>query len=278
MKKSDNRNIQYYNDQFINGVLNGRHPNSFPRNSELYQLYNKSMGRVHHSSQGKDILQLASTLDSSSCDADDMSYLQESQTASRQRIMKSQHDTQKTQDEPRIQSINGIRVEMTKGAHIHYGMSVVIKNFAGEVMCVNKFDELRSKAIADLLPTDKIVFQLIDIRESSNAASINFGDPIWMKSIDNYTDYANDSSTSASFALAGRIIGAKVFEPPNVTSIQEQFRKTNLSNFDVKAEELATKRDKLVDKDGLGLSPAEKSQDSSMMKQPVEGKACFYLV
>lgn len=166
-------------------------------------------------------------------------------------------------------------------------MSVVIKNYLGEIVCVNKYDELRCKQVADLVPTDRIVFRVLDMRETSNAASVHYGDPIWIKvSEDILMQFPSDHHLSeedlrpnGSIAAGGRIVGAKLFHPPEVKSMQKEFTSMSMNKLSSLADEEQRQRNRMDHKESNNdaATPSNDAMGNSLSThaKDIVGHACL---
>lgn len=222
--------------KLLTGIINGRHPSSFPKNTELWYYYKKSNERLQYTSKGKPLFKSSISPVYSIDDPNSLFSIDEKETTTNK---PSTHEFKgfKKEHIPHTQKINGIEIELSGGISIHYGMLIVVKNYLDEVVCINKLDEIRCKPINQLSVFDRIVFRIIDMNEPSNAASINFGDPIWLQVVDdnnvnnnpvNDLNNGNDNDSIDSETVFnpngvlsnnGRIIAAKVFHLPSMSCI-----------------------------------------------------------
>lgn len=133
-----------------------------------------------------------------------------------------------------VQMIASTQIDTSQGTPLHYGSTVVIKNYFNEVVCVNQVDELRCKPVSSITDDDHIVFRIIDVMNPTNSDALTFGDHIYIQVVD---DSGNE------FHSDDRIIGSKVSSESSMSYIQDeqhtQFKTSDL-NSDDDAEKLNT--------------------------------------
>ena len=87
---------------------------------------------------------------------------------------------------------------------IHYGMKFIIMNPMDEVLCMNKWNEIKIKHIKLLDSTDRICFKVLDLGDQSNPGILKYGAPMWLQVLEAAIDAENSWQT-------GYLLGAKVF-------------------------------------------------------------------
>lgn len=206
----DFENIQ---KNYTKRLLLGRHPRSFPRQSELWHhtvTSNARLSRIHNGHKLWNVV-----------DEEEQSHLNESSTVLDSETEKTPVNqfnytstVQLHEKKKQLESLNGISVDMKSQVRMHFGMSFFIMNFMDEVLCVNKWDEVLCKPQNKLTQSDRITFKLIDLEDPTNPGAIKYGRPIWLQIIDN-------SSIADNSMQSGSVVGAQLFEPPEMGSVQK---------------------------------------------------------
>lgn len=112
-------------------------------------------------------------------------------------------------------------IDLENRSKIHFGMSFVILNAMGEVLCVSNMDseELRKvecKRSEQLGRSDKYIFRLIDLNEPTSAGQIYLNSPIWLQ-------IAPEASSSEHVLTEqGMVLGSKLFYAPRMASLQAE--------------------------------------------------------
>lgn len=104
---------------------------------------------------------------------------------------------------------------------MHYGMTIVVMNVLGQVLSVKTFKdesgiesfEIQCKNPELLAEEDRFCFKLLDLAEPLNPGPIKYGAPLWLQ----LEDSAGGSESSW---LQGSVLGAQLFGPPEMKSIQ----------------------------------------------------------
>lgn len=163
-------------DGYSKAVCRGRHPISFPKKSELWHHFQASKERVERISKGHQFWEVI--------------HDQDSRYVGDEKAQEDDSGKLKFNIQPngrgsvQLRTINGIQVDVKvsqgnlQSNHvtplfqseipIHYGMLFVVMNLMEEVLCVNKWDEVKCKPIHLIEPTDKICFKVIDLADPSN--------------------------------------------------------------------------------------------------------------
>jgi hypothetical protein len=196
-------------NKYTRGLLKGRHPRSFPKQSELWHHYKSSASRLDRVTKGHNLWNVV--------DEEEDKYEQilspTSDQESGQPLARSgtlNPDIGSTRYIPKS-TLHGFHVD-TKGVmKMHYGMNIVLMNCSDEVLCVNKFEEVLCKAESLLEEGDEIIFKLIDLTEPTNPGPIEYGKPIWLQTL---------SSSSDNNIHFGFVLTSKLFGPPEMESTQ----------------------------------------------------------
>ena len=193
-------------------LLRGRHPRSFPRDSEFWGHYNQSnyrLGRVEKGCSLFETIQhesmFSQSLAKSSLISSDESIAQQETTPLRDKGLQNKSQT----------AVEGDFIDKTARVKMHYGSNFVIMNVTGEVLCVNEEDQVECKKMNSLLKSDRNIFKIIDINEPSNVGRIHFDGPIWLQVLSD----PNSENYSSSWE-SGYVLGSKVFFAPTATSLQ----------------------------------------------------------
>ena len=81
--------------------------------------------------------------------------------------------------------INGMQIDIRNKTQLHYGQMVVVMGEKNNIVCVSQeTNEIKLKPQDSVLPTDRTLFKLIDLRDSSNPHAVKYGEPLWLQIID----------------------------------------------------------------------------------------------
>jgi len=217
--------------RYSKAVFNGRHPKSFPKQSELWYHYKQANDRLNRVAKGHSFWNVIEeendrlnppifqqqSLDSSLTSEYDSDHDDSHNNAmNSNRFSKSPGHAVSFNNNP---TINGVQVDFKSEVQLHYGISVIIMNYTDEVLCVNKFDEIRTKSVNSLQPSDRVVFKVLDLSDPTNPAGLLYGDNIWLQVANTDAQGVVTEATSHGHNN-GLVIGSKLFEPPIMKSMQ----------------------------------------------------------
>lgn len=223
-------NFQVIQKSYTKSILLGRHPRSFPRQSELWYhttVSNDRLNRVHNGHNLWNVVEEESEMNNI------MNENSIKLNAEKRVKPKNEFNYVSTlqihEKKKQLESLNGISVDMKSQVRLHFGMSFFIMNFMDEILCVNKWDEILCKPLNKLSQSDRITFKLIDLEDPTNPGAIKYGQPIWLQVIDN-------SAVADNSLQAGSVIGSQLFQPPEMGSVQKA--KLNINNTNASIDKL----------------------------------------
>lgn len=197
--------------QYTRGLLKGRHPRSFPKQSELWYHYKSSAARLDRVTKGHNLWNVVEEQEEkleqipSPC-----SEHGENQAFNRSGTFASVADKGNSRYIPKS-TLHGMYVDTKSVMRMHYGMNIVLMNCSDEVLCVNQYDEVLCKTEAMLEDGDEICFKVIDLTEPTNPGAIEYGKPIWLQTL---------RSNSDNNIYFGFVLTSKLFGPPEMQSTQ----------------------------------------------------------
>lgn len=197
-------------NKYTKQLLKGRHPRSFPRHSELWHYYDESTRRLENCLKGRDLWNVIDTEDD-----------------------EHSHMTASVSDEPKERPLStpinnqtgiyrGITVDLKGSLRMHYGMTIVVMNVLGQILSVKPYRdesgiesfEIQCKNPELLAVEDRFCFKLLDLAEPLNPGPVKYGAPLWLQLGD------SSSGGGESSWLQGSVLGAQLFGPPEMKSIQ----------------------------------------------------------
>jgi hypothetical protein len=216
--KSEDRTIPDFNEIHTNyskALVRGRHPNSFPKESELWYHFRSSSERVKKVAFGYDIWEVIEDQESVH------------KNAERHVKMKSEEDELKAEvnnavsaqapthpNAIQMRTINGVQIDMKGQVPMHYGMVFIMMNMMEEVLCVNKWDQVKCKPIQNIDPTDRICFKVLQLLDPTNPGVLKYGSPMWLQLMD------SSLSDGESAWQNSHVLAAKPYAPPEMGSME----------------------------------------------------------
>lgn len=217
-------------------MVHGRHPKSLPRDSELW-IYNKiSAERRSRIKKGHEFWKVLSETNLEAVASDALNEKDRNRnvqgnslkvdtkidkTDDVQNVLKGSIKKQLNSLDATMDNLD-IKVDFVHQNQINYGMTFMIMNYANEVLYVDKNGQLRAKPITFVQPYDRVKFKMIDLINPSNPSALEFGDNLWIQCLD-ISENADNSFT------AGTVLTTKLYEPPELASVQfeENFSSTS---------------------------------------------------
>jgi len=221
---SNGTNLPDFEDiqkKYTKRLLLGRHPRSFPRQSELWHHTVSSNSRLARIHNGHKLWNVVDDEVTKAQINDNSTVLDSEADKTPKNEFNYTSTVQLHEKKKQLESLNGISVDMKSQVRLHFGMSFFIMNFMDEVLCVNKWDEVLCKPQNKLTQSDRITFKLIDLEDPTNPGAIKYGRPIWLQIIDT-------SSIADNSLQSGSVVGSQLFEPPEMGSVQKS--KTSTKN------------------------------------------------
>eukprot|EP01035_Chromulina_nebulosa_P035014 gene35014-47048_t len=211
-------------EKLQNALMNGRHPKSLPKKSELWHYWKLSCDRTERIQKGHkfwNVLQEENVMKKFPHDREhDRRIAEQLHAQSSEFNIPSQGSnkggkTRKSTSGMKPNSVEEIhvKVDFKRKSQINFGMTFIITNYLDEILYVNKHGELRCKPMNALAPSDKIKFKLVDLANPTNPGALQYGTPMWLQSID-----ANET-TDHSFHN-GHVLTSKLFGPPQLKAVQ----------------------------------------------------------
>jgi hypothetical protein len=196
---------------YSKALVRGRHPNSFPKQSELWYHFRASSDRVKKVAFGYDLWEVIEEHEAGYRSADKKVQIKENADE-----LKAEVNTMSTQAHPnaiQMRTINGVQIDMKGQVPMHYGMVFIMMNMMEEVLCVNKWDEVKCKPIQNIDPTDRICFKVLQLLDPTNPGVLKYGSPMWLQLM--------DSSLSDGEAAwqNSHVLAAKPYAPPEMGSM-----------------------------------------------------------
>jgi hypothetical protein len=155
-----------------------------------------------------------------------------------------------------------IKVDFVHQNQINYGMTFMIMNYANEVLYVDKNNLLRAKPISAVQPYDRVKFKMVDLVNPSNPSALEFGDNLWIQCLD-ISDNADNS-----FA-AGTVLTTKLYEPPELTSVQFEENFSTSSSSSAMNKPVVGKKKEEIEQEVINL---EKEKEEKMVQLQKEKK------
>mmetsp|Transcript_24802 Transcript_24802/g.25431 ORF Transcript_24802/g.25431 Transcript_24802/m.25431 type:complete len:811 (-) Transcript_24802:16-2448(-) len=196
--------FQSIHNNYTRGLLKGRHPRSFPRQSELWHHYKASSKRLERVSKGHKLWNILDEIEGEHHQA------KLSPDIKPKRNVGSNFNDLSSSYIPK-EPLHGLNVDLKGIFRMHYGMNVVIINSLDEVLCVNQHREVMCKTEEQLENTDEICFKIVDLTDPSNPGPLAYGKPIWLQILNSEED---------NNIYYGFVLGAKLFGPPEMESTQ----------------------------------------------------------
>ena len=211
----------YFEEQqqkYVRQVSKGRHPRSFPRVSELWHHALATSKRLDKIRAGHNVWHVLE--ESSSVSAHDRLEPQEkgAESASSFSVADSENPPNlafppQSAPSPAVPNfgtciINGMQIDIRNKLQLHYGMMAVLMNERNDVLCVSPApeNEMRIKPRHAILPNDRTLFKLIDLRDLTSPHSIRYGEPVWLQII----DVSGNPGTTYGWNQA-TLLGTKLF-------------------------------------------------------------------
>lgn len=213
MSLDSTNDFQSIHNNYTRGLLKGRHPRSFPRQSELWHHYKSSSKRLERVSKGHKLWNILDEIE------DEHHQDRLSPDAKPKRNVGAHFNDLSSSYIPK-EPLHGLNVDLKGIFRMHYGMNVVIINSLDEVLCVNQHREVMCKTEEQLENTDEICFKIVDLTDPSNPGPLAYGKPIWLQILNSEED---------NNIYYGFVLGAKLFGPPEMESTQLSQKKI-LSN------------------------------------------------
>eukprot|EP00602_Paraphysomonas_sp_CaronLab_P004899 CAMPEP_0185026632 /NCGR_PEP_ID=MMETSP1103-20130426/10970_1 /TAXON_ID=36769 /ORGANISM="Paraphysomonas bandaiensis, Strain Caron Lab Isolate" /LENGTH=863 /DNA_ID=CAMNT_0027560281 /DNA_START=92 /DNA_END=2683 /DNA_ORIENTATION=- len=197
--------FQSVHNTYTRGLLKGRHPRSFPRQSELWHHYKSSSKRLERVTKGH---KLWSVIAESEEDVHATASKMNTELNQQKRNTSSKYSEVGSSYIPK-EPLHGLHVDLKGSFRMHYGMNIVLMNSLDEVLCVNQHHEVMCKTEDQLEYGDEICFKLIDLTEPTNPGPIAYGKPVWLQAL---------RSEGDNSIYYGFVVGAKLFGPPEMKS------------------------------------------------------------
>lgn len=222
--------------QYTKQLLHGRHPRSFPRQTELWHHYDSSTERLERVTKGHNLWDV---INSNNCADDDGIHNEQSASDQAQADAQKNNSSLKSKGKHQTELFHGLLVDMKSKVRLHYTMQVVIVNHQGQYLCIHEKKEDKAKSLhflskyeekddgkekeekrvfeiqckpPDLLQKDDyICFKLLDLSDPLNPGPIDYGRPLWLQVVD---PVADDTSWQQ-----GSVVAVKLFDPPEMASI-----------------------------------------------------------
>ena len=208
-------NFEEIQKRYTKRITLGRHPRSFPRQSEMWHHTVNANDRLARVGSGH---QLWNVVEESKEQHDvavsTLNSLTEDDSVVDEEFIVPTGDLPTTEKKKQVESLNGIAVDMKSKVRLHFGMSFFIMNSMDEILCVNKWDEILCKTESKLESTDRITFKLVDLEDPTNPGAVKYGRSMWLQIIDNSVDADNSMQS-------GYVVGAQLFGPPQMGSVQK---------------------------------------------------------
>lgn len=212
----------YFEEQqqkYVRQVSKGRHPRSFPRVSELWYhalATGKRLDKIRAGHNVWHVLEESST----SVSAHDRLEPQEkgAEAASSFSVADSEPPSilafpPQSAPSPSVPNfgtciINGMQIDIRNKLQLHYGMMAVLMSERNDVLCVSPApeNEMRIKPRHAILPNDRTLFKLIDLRDLTSPHSIRYGEPVWLQIV----DVSGNPGTTYGWNQA-TLLGTKLF-------------------------------------------------------------------
>lgn len=205
-------------------LLLGRHPRSFPRDSEFWYYYKFSQRRLERIQKGRSLVEVVS----SSCLSPSPSLLDIDTSEEGGLFFPSRGSPLRPKLEL-AKPLENDAIDLKNRVKIHYGMSFVMLNAMGEVLCLSnsESEELRRvecKRSEQLGRADRYVFRLIDLNEPTSAGQVSLNSPVWLQ--------ITSETAPADHLLSeqGMVLGSKLFYAPRMASLQTEHKEMPYSS------------------------------------------------
>lgn len=225
--------------KYDKAVKRGRHPVTFPRKSELWTLCNNSSRRVDQMSKGRKLWNVVEedTMSIYNHDDDlDNKSVGSQGTVSTMGNGSISHGSMQpspikglsvnfklppgvnsnvnngisVNSQMNIVKINGFPIDLDAQVPITLGKKIVIMNYMGEFLCVDKNDVVKVKHRKAIELTDKICFRIINLNGYDDTRPILYGSlaNLWLQIVEKNSDKDDYLWTY------GYVLGSKAFESP----------------------------------------------------------------
>lgn len=205
----DFNNIQ---KQYTRRLVRGRHPKSFPHQSELWVHCKNSLDRVNLISKGHSFWNI-------------VEEVHEKNRATEEELVNKTNNQPNKQafiyDESKVLNkfinINGFEVNTTDEHEMTYGQRLSIMNNSGdEILCVDSNDHFRCKLVTDILPTDRICFRLLDLTNPDSMGKVSLEKPLWLQIIDS-AEFSDEYNWTH-----GSVLGTQLLDPPTMAAVNNR--------------------------------------------------------
>ena len=274
--------------KYDKAVRRGRHPVTFPRKSELWTLCNNSSRRVDQMSKGRKLWNVVEddTMKFYNHDDDDGDNKSIGSHGTVSTMGNGSINHGNTQSSPakvmsvnfklppsvnsvvnnginvdsqmNIIKINGFPIDLDAQVPITLGKKIVIMNYMGEFLCVDKNDVVKVKHRKAIELNDKICFRIINLNGYDDTRPILYGNlaNLWLQIVEKNSD-KNDYLWTY-----GYVLGSKAFESPLMQ---------NLDNNIVNQTKPEKKDDKIVQTASMGAI-ASKAQLAKKLGVSLRGR------
>jgi hypothetical protein len=195
--------------QYTRRLVRGRHPKSFPHQSELWVHCKNSLDRVDLISKGHSFWNIVEE------EHEKNRFTEENKTNNQPEKKPIIYD------EPEILNkfinINGFEVNTTDEHEMTFGQRLSIMSHSGdEILCVDTNDHFRCKLVTDILPSDRICFRLLDLTNPDSMGKVSLEQPLWLQIIDSaeFSDEYNWTN--------GSLLGTQLLDPPTMTAVNNR--------------------------------------------------------
>lgn len=208
-------NFEEIQKTYTKRITLGRHPRSFPRQSEMWHHTVNANERLSRIGSGHHLWNVVEESKQQHDVALSMlGSVKEDESVVDENIIVPTGSLPTTEKKKQVESLNGIAIDMKSKVRLHFGMSFFIMNSMDEILCVNKWDEILCKSQNKLDSTDRITFKLIDLEDPTNPGAVKYGRSMWLQVIDNSVDADNSMQ-------GGYVVGSQLFGPPQMGSVQK---------------------------------------------------------
>lgn len=185
-------NFDELHEKYRKGVIRGRHPNSFRKDSEIWYRVHESSSRVNLVKSGCSIdSALDRTLRSQNeIKLNNSSVNLTTNGSSIRRVsladtlpslsLDYKKDLLDSSVKESHRSIAGVYLDIRDDVPIKYNGRYTLINKLDEVLCIDKKNKVKCKLPAELSSTDKFVFVLIHMHEASTD-TLKFGESVWLQ-------------------------------------------------------------------------------------------------
>lgn len=198
--------------QYVRQVSKGRHPRSFPRESELQYFAITTGARLAKIRAGHNTWHVLKESSVNEDKEEDKDFEEEaSYGVAASSLAVSEYAAQEASSSSLVTAanaamplppttpanaaaaaanfgsvlINGMQIDIRNKTQLHYGQMVVVMGEKNSIVCVSQeTNEIKLKPQESVLPTDRTLFKLIDLRDSTNPHAVKYGEPLWLQIID----------------------------------------------------------------------------------------------